>query len=237
MFKTTLLTTIAASAAIFGSASAGEGPFYVALHYGFDSPADEEIRGSNVAGADRNIDIDFESGSYFGASLGVVAKEGEFGRLRFEVEAAHREAEVDALALNDVDRRFRDDSQLTTTTVMINGLYDTPLLADRFRLFAGGGFGIANQDHDVRYLVERSEEAGGNLAIAIPSSETTWSAQGILGGEWVISPKLSAVADVRFVQYGDTQVERYVLTTGAIDSVLDAENSTITSTIGLRLSF
>jgi len=233
-----LLTSVAALSVFAGSALAGETQkFYASLQYGFDAPAEETLRGANAGGAPRNIDIEYKDGVVLAAAFGVVAHQGDYGRLRLEVETAYRESDVDSLVLNDVSRRFRGDSHQSTTTAMINALYDTPLLADRVRLFGGAGFGIAVQDHEVRYLVERPDSAGGNLPIALPTSETTWAAQAIVGGEVILTNHLSAVADVRFVDFGDTQVQRFILSNGNLDSILDAENSTFSGTVGLRFNF
>ena len=211
--------------------------FYAAFHYGLDQQSDEDIRGANISGAPRNIDIEFDSGKFIAASLGIIAAEGERGRLRFDIEAAFRDGDVSGLQLNDVARAVRSGSEVSSTTVLVNAYYDTPLIADRFRLFAGGGFGIGSIDHEVRYLVERSEAAGGNLAIAIPSTETTLAYQFGGGAEFVVTPRISLIGDVRYAGFGDTQVERYILTTGAIDSVLDADKSSLTVSGGVRFSF
>ncbi len=220
-----------------GAAAADDRNFYVSAKYGLDQQSDEAIRGANVAGAPRNIDIEFDGGRYAAAALGYIAADGAMGRLRFEVEAAYHESDVERLLLNDVERAVRTGSNVSATTAMINAYYDTPLIADRFRVFGGGGFGIGSIDHEVRYLVERPAEAGGNLAIAIPSTETTFSYQIGGGLEAVITPWISLVGDVRYVGFGDTQVERFVLTTGAIDSVLDTDKSSIVASGGVRFSF
>ena len=227
----------ASSVAALAAAAYAEPQFYAGINVGQTSFSDGEIRGSNAAGASRNIDIDFDSGDFIAASLGLIAKENEYGRLRFDVEAAYRDGEVDQLVLNDVERRVREGSEISATTVMINAYYDTPAFADRFRGFAGAGFGVGSIDHEVRYSVERPEEAGGNLAIAIPSTETTLAYQFVLGAEAEITSNLSFVVDGRFVNFGDTQVERYILTTGALDSVLDSDNGETTVSFGLRARF
>ncbi|MEO1252640.1 MAG: outer membrane beta-barrel protein [Pseudomonadota bacterium] len=220
-----------------GVSAAEDRKLYVTAKYGLDLQSDEAIRGANVAGAPRNIDIEFDNGRYASAAIGYIAADGAMGRLRFEVEAAYHESDVEQLSLNDVERAFRAGSNVSATTGMINAYYDTPLIADRFRIFGGGGFGIGSIDHEVRYLVERPEEAGGNLAIAIPSTETTFSYQFGGGLEAVITPRISLVGDVRYVGFGDTQVERFVLTTGAIDSVLDADKSSVVASGGVRFTF
>lgn len=235
--KSTILVSALSIAAATGMAQAGEDKFYAAVNIGASSFDDGEIRGANVSGAARNIDIEYDSGSFFSAALGVIAAEGERGRLRFDVEAAFQENDVDRLFLNDVERSVRDGSEISATTVMVNAYADTPLFADRLRGFAGVGFGIANIDHEVRYLVERPEDAGGNLAIAIPSTETTYAYQFVVGAEAKLSNALSLTVDGRFIDYGDIQVERFVLTNGAIDSVLDSENGGTVVTGGIRYSF
>ncbi|MEM6746274.1 MAG: outer membrane beta-barrel protein [Pseudomonadota bacterium] len=235
MIKTILVA--ASSVAALSAAAHAEPKFYAGINFGQTSFSDGELRGANASGAPRNIDIEFDSGQFIAGSLGFIAKENDYGRVRFDVEAAFHDGDVDQLILNDVERRVRDGSEISATTVMINAYYDTPKFAERFRGFAGAGFGVGNIDHEVRYLVERPEEAGGNLAIAIPSSETTLAYQFVLGAEAEITPHLSFIVDGRFVEFGDTQVERFVLTTGALDSVLDSDNGTTTVSFGLRARF
>ena len=227
----------ASSVAALSAAAHAEPRLYAGINFGQNNFNDAELRGANASGAPRNIDIDLESGTFIAGSLGFIATDTEYGRLRFDVEAAFRDGDVDQLVLNDVERRVRDGSELSATTLMINAYYDTPLFAERFRGFAGAGFGVGNIDHEVRYLVERPEEAGGNLAIAIPSSETTLAYQFVIGAEAEITPHLSFVVDGRFVEFGDTQVERFVLTTGSLDSVLDSNNGATTVSFGLRARF
>ncbi|MEO1656500.1 MAG: outer membrane beta-barrel protein [Pseudomonadota bacterium] len=235
MIKTVL--AVASSVAALTAAAHAEPKFYAGINFGQNSFSDGELRGSNAAGAPRNIDIEFDSGQFIAGSLGFIAGENEYGRVRFDVEAAFRDGDVDELVLNDVERRVRDGSELSATTVMVNAYYDTPQFAERFRGFAGAGFGVGSIDHEVRYLVERPQEAGGNLAIAIPSTETTLAYQFVIGAEAEITPNLSFIVDGRFVEFGDTQVERSILTTGALDSVLDSDNGATTVSFGLRASF
>lgn len=233
----TLMAALVAAAPSLTLAAEDSNRFYAAFNFGQSLFDDSELRGSNVAGARRDIDISLEEDGFLAASLGVVANDGEYGRLRFEAEFAQHEADVDDLLLNGVPRSVRGGSDVSATTGMINAVYDTPLFAERFRGFAGVGFGVGSIDHEVRYLVERPAAAGGDLAIAIPSTETTYSYQFMVGAEAMLTERFSVVLDARFVDFGDTQAERYVLTSGALDSVLDNEISTTAISLGLRYQF
>ena len=236
--KKILSTAAIAGIALTGQAMAQDDPrFYAGVFYGIDQQGDEQIRGENAAGAERRLDLELDSGEVFGAVLGAYAFDGERGRMRFEIEAAHREGDLDRLVLNDVERSVRPGSHISTTTAMINALYDTPLIADRFRLTAGAGLGIANVDHEVRYVIERPVEAGGNIAIAIPTTETTYAWQAILGAEAGLTDRLALTGDVKFIELGDYQVQRFNFSAGSLDSVLDADKSSTSATIGLRYSF
>lgn len=249
--KKSLSVTIAAIsvAMVAGSANAQstDKRFYTSLFGGAETFDDESIIGANAAGQARNINIQFYEGSVFGAALGVSSADSSFGRFRGELEIASRQADVDALALNGVTRQFNPSSEVSVTTAMVNALYDSPVLWDRYRVFAGAGIGLAGVDHSVRYLVANPAASGGNLQILIPSSETTSAYQLILGAEVELTSSWSLLGDVRYLDVGDTQVERYIAnsiingtataSTGTLDSVLDADLSSTSFTVGVRYRY
>ncbi len=233
-------TLFAASLSILTAAAAMASPdrqVYVGAFTGLHAADTQEMRGANAAGAQRNIDIEYDDAALFGVNLGVAGPDYGWGRLRAEIEVAHRENDVDQLILNGVERGVRDGSHTSVTTAMVNAYWDSRLLQDRFRVGAGAGFGLAGIDHEVRYRVERPASAGGDLAIAIPNTETTFAYQLIGQGEWELGANLSLVGDVRYFDAGAFQAERYVLTTGAFDSVLDTDWTATEATIGLRYRF
>jgi opacity protein-like surface antigen len=232
--------------AVSSAAHAQENRFYVAGTFGSDAFDDETISGANAAAQRRDINVEFDNGGYYGVALGLLATESTYGRVRGEVEASFRSADVQALALNGVARNVAEGSEVSVASGMINGFYDTPVYFDRFRLYAGAGLGIAGVDHEIRYLVANPAATGGNLQIIIPSSEMTVAYQFIGGAEVALSPSWSLTADVRYFDAGDVQVERYIGNTiingtatniGTLDSVLDADLSSVTASAGIRYRF
>jgi opacity protein-like surface antigen len=237
-----------AAAAIIASAGIAQAQdrAYVAIAGGFDKQDDESIRGANAAGQARNINVGYNDGDYFGVSVGLLGAEKSYGRLRGEVEASYRSSKVKNFVFNGVARSYNESSKVSVAAGLVNFYYDSPKFYDRYRVFAGAGFGVAGVDHEIRYLVANAAATGGNLQILIPSSETTTAYQFALGGEVSLTPNFSFVADARYFDVGDVQVERYIGNTiingvatnsGTLDSVLDADLSSTTFTLGFRYSF
>lgn len=223
--------------------------YYFGVFGGADFRKDQNLNGATSGGAGRNIDVEYDTGSVFGANVGVVGRDYAWGRVRGEVEFAYREANVENLALNGVARVVQDGSETSIATGMVNAYYDTPLYYDRFRLSFGAGFGLANANHGINYLVANAAAIGtqpGNLQIALPTSETTYAWQLIGGAEVKMTDTISLIGDVRYLRVGDVQVERYIgnsiingvaTTTGTLDSILKTDLSTVTLSAGLRISF
>jgi opacity protein-like surface antigen len=237
------LPVIAAAATIVlagadpAQAQTPEHRFYASIHAGQDVQDDESIRGFNVANLPRNNDLTFADGRVYAAALGVNAFQGDWGRVRFDAELSHREADVETIFLNNVEQTIRQGSHVLMTAAMLNAYYDTPVYFDHVRFYAGVGAGIASIDHQVRYRITGG--ATPSLAnIAIPTSEPTWAYQLVGGGEYILTPNWSLLADVRFVEFGNHQIERFNLTAGALDSVNDvSDKSSVSVTAGLRFSF
>ncbi|CAN0131874.1 unnamed protein product [Phaeothamnion confervicola] len=238
--RLSILSTVAAIAlgsAASASAQAPEHRFYASVHAGQDVQDDESIRGFNVANLPRNNDLTFEDGRAYAVALGVNAFEGDWGRVRFDAELSHREADVDTIFLNNVQQTIRQGSHVLMTAAMLNAYYDTPVYFDHVRFYAGAGVGIANVDHQVRYRITGGT-APSLANIAIPTSEPTWSYQLAGGGEYILTPNWSLLADVRFVEFGNHQIQRFNLTAGALDSVNDvSDKSSVSVMAGLRYSF
>jgi opacity protein-like surface antigen len=230
------VAAIALGSAASASAQAPEQRFYVSIHAGQDRQEDEAIRGATVTNLPRNNDLTFDDGRVYAVTLGINAVEADWGRVRFDAELSQREADVDTIFLNNVQQTIRQGSHVLMTAAMLNAYYDTPVYFDHIRLYAGAGIGIANIDHQVRYRVTGGATPS-NANIAIPTSEPTVSYQVVGGGEYILTPNWSLLADVRFVEFGDTQIQRFNLTAGTLDSVNDADKSSISIMTGLRYSF
>jgi opacity protein-like surface antigen len=238
--KTTYLLMAAAAAAVAVSNEAGaqtaDNRFYASVFGGVETFDDESITGANAAAQARTINVEFGDGSIFGVAAGVSSADHSMGRFRAEFETAFRQADVEALSLNGVPRQFNPSSEVSITTAMVNAFYDTPVFWERVRAYGGVGFGLANVDHEIRYLVANAAATGGNLQILIPSSESTYAYQLVLGSEIELSPSWSLTGDVRYLDVGDTQVERYIGNT--IINGTATNNGTLDSaTVGLRYRF
>jgi opacity protein-like surface antigen len=229
-------TTFLMAGAAQADAQTPEHRFYVSLHAGQDLQDDEAIRGANAAGLPRNNDLTFADGRVYAAALGINAFEGDWGRVRFDAELSQREADVETIALNGVQHTIRQGSHVLMTAAMLNAYYDTPLYFDHVRFYAGVGVGIADIDHQVRYRITGGPNPS-NANIAIPSAEPTVAYQLVGGAEYALTQNWSLLADVRLVEFGDIQIQRFNLTAGALDSVNDAEKSSVSITAGLRYAF
>lgn len=241
-----------AVAALFGISSpalANEGGVYVTVFGGIDAPDEEKIDGRNAAGDLRDIDVALDDGKVIGAALGVAGADSSWGRLRAEVEFSFRKSDLEGLTLNGVPRTVVDGSDVSIGAGMLNAYFDTPKLLDRLRFGVGAGFGVASVNHEIGYLIAVPPAIGtipGQVQIAIPSSETGYAYQLIGMAEVELSRNLSLIGDVRYFDLGDVQVERFVLnsfingvptTTGTLDSILDADYSTTSFTVGIRYKF
>lgn len=235
------LTVLAAAASMLAGLNAAdaqtpENRFYVSVHAGQDTQDDETISGANAANLPRELDLSFDDGRVYAAAIGIKAMEGDWGRVRFDAELSQREADLDTLFLNGVQQTVRQGSHVLITAAMLNAYYDTPVYFDRVRFYAGAGVGIADIDHQVRYRITGGANPS-NVNIAIPTSEPTWAYQLVGGAEFILSPNWSLLTDVRMVEFGDVQVQRFNFTAGTLDSVLDADKSTVSLMAGLRYSF
>ena len=228
--------TLALAGVDAANAQTPEHRFYVSLHAGQDLQDDEAIRGANAAGLPRNNDLTFADGRVYAAAIGVNAFEGDWGRVRFDAELSQREADVESIALNGVQQTIRQGSHVLMTAAMLNAYYDTPVYFDHLRFYAGAGIGIAEIDHQVRYRITGGTNPS-NANIAIPSAEPTVAYQLVGGAEYALTQNWSLLADVRLVEFSGIQIERFNLTTGALDSVNDTEKSSVSITAGLRYAF
>ena len=249
--KMNRLALLLAGVAIAGAAgpAAAQTAVYVTAFGGSDSPGRETLDGANSSGAARHIEATLDDGSIFGAALGVTSPDYSFGRFRAEVEVSSRKSDLQGIELNGVARTIRDDGNVSVSTGMVQALYDTPLYWDRVRFHVGAGYGFAAVDHNLGYLVANAAAIGsspGNFLINIPNAETTSAYQVMAGAEFVLTPTWSLTADVRSLRVGDLQAQRFIensiingtpTTTGTLDSVLSADYSSTSYTVGLKYAF
>jgi opacity protein-like surface antigen len=248
MNKILLLATALVMSAAAGHASAQSG-FYVSAFAGSDSPDKEVLDGINAAGLPRLNVITLDDGPIYGGSLGVASTEYGFGRFRAEIEVSSRDSDLEGVDLNGVARTIRPDRNVGVTTGLLQVIYDTPVYFDRLRFHAGAGYGLVNVNHNIGYLVANAVAIGsspGNSLISITNSETTSGHQWIAGAEVLLSPRWSLTADVRSLEVGEMQTQRFVenavingvpTTLGTLDAVQDADYSSVSWTVGLKYAF
>lgn len=236
-----IASTLALGAGFLGaSAHAEESRFYVGAFAGGNFGEVQKFNGANLAGARRDIDLSLDDGVLAGATLGFIASQGDWGRLRLEAELAGRRNDVERLSLNGVQRQLLD-GETQVTTQMVNLAYDTPRWG-KFRGMVGGGLGAASFDYDIRYDAGAvqppvSPPPVGPI-INIPTSASGRMAyQVMVGGQYELSPSWELTADFRYLWSDDHQVERFNQSTGVLDSVLDATYESSSVTVGTRYRF
>lgn len=231
MKKTAILGAALAATLGAGAAHAADTPFYAGGFAGASFDDQHLFKGATPTGAARRIETPVKDGAYAGLTLGAVVVDADWGRVRVEGELASRQNKVEKLVLNDVQRQLIEGAK-TATTTMINVAYDTPKVFDRVRFSVGAGVGHASLDYDVRYMVT----ANGPF-IAIPTSVGVVGYQAMAGAQYDLTDRIELTTDVRYFEAGDHQVERFNHTTGALDSVLDADYSAVSVTAGARFRF
>jgi opacity protein-like surface antigen len=226
------LPALIAAATLSAPAQAEDGQLYGAIFVGDRLGSDQTFSGANLAGAPRVIESPTKDGVIGGAVLGVIAKEGSWGRLRAEGEIAASKNSVKRLILNDVERELLEGRK-SATTVMANLVYDTPKLLDRVRFSVGGGFGVAAIDYNIRYNVSAA-----GPAILIPTNVSGRLGIQAIGGVSVdLTPRFALTADVRYLHVDAHQVERFNQTAGTLDSTLRAKYDSTSVTTGVRYFF
>lgn len=237
--STGLLTAVAALVGTQGQAQEARsadrdtgGDIYISAFIGDNLGRGQVFDGATVGGLPRKIETPTKDGLIGGAAIGVILADTAVGRFRTEAEFSASRNDVTDLVLNDVPRDLVRGGK-SVTAGMLNIAYDTPRLFDRVRLTAGAGFGLAAIDYDIRYNVA---EAG--PAISISTNQSGRLAYQLIGGAAIaLNDRFELTGDVRYFEVGSHQVERFNLTTGALDSVLDTKYRSTRLTAGIRYSF
>jgi opacity protein-like surface antigen len=205
--------------------------------------------GLTVGGQPRNIDIELDSGKILGGAIGLASRDNKFWRLRGEIEVSYRKSDLQALALNGVDRVINRSSDVSAGAVMINGYLESPKLFNRIRVFAGGGFGATLVDNNIYYLVAVPGAIGtepNNLQINIGDTEVTSAYQFMAGVDIAITKRLSLTGSVRQFQTGELHSKRFIqnafiggvpTTQGVLDSVLEYKYRSTSGLVGLTYRF
>ena len=208
------------------------GGVYVSASAGVVVSDDQLINGFTAAGAPRRIITDMDKGSAFALALGYATNEADWGRVRAELEFANQKAELKALSLNAVDRALIGEPDKSVKTGMFNIYYDTPAFVGPVRAEFGAGIGKSKMDYNIRYNVTATGPA---IEILTDPSQSAYQLMAGLSGR--VSGGLEMFTQFRYLKVKDHKVERFNTTAGALDSVLDAEYSSKSFSVGLRYVF
>lgn len=187
MTRSSTFLAAAAAMLIAAPAAAETDSFYVGLEGGLTAGRDNDVDEMvDPAGAETAIEYDdvlsigYKTGHDFGIAAGY-----DFGILRFELEAAHKQASFKAVEPDENYENFIQavpassadvfdlPGKLTTISAMANGLIDIGV-TDNLTFYGGGGYGRswvrAFGDHNgawawqyivgVRYKISEKLEAG-----------------------------------------------------------------------------
>lgn len=223
----------AMAAAVLAStgARADDGRFYVSGFLGDNIGVTQKLNGQTAGGLVRNIEAPVQDDISGGVALGIVAKQGDWGRVRLEGEFTARDNNLDKLVLNGVRRQLLG-GDTSVTAEMVNFAYDTPKYWNLVRFSVGGGVGIASVDYNINYLVTAA-----GPQIAIPSSITTLGYQAIAGASLEVADGIELITDARYFGVADQKAERFNASAGTLDSVLTAKYASATVNVGLRYHF
>ena len=136
------LTTAVIFAPIFLSSTANAEGFYVSAFTGLAHQNDQTSRGGG-----ETTDISFDNGFVIGGAIGYRLNPVSEGGLRFELELAYRENDVDAGALLS-DPSINFDGDNSSLGAFANVLYEfgsLPLVTP----YIGAGIGIGGVESDV----------------------------------------------------------------------------------------
>lgn len=208
------------------------GDVYVSIFVGDNLGRGQVFDGAAIGGAPRKIETPTKDGLIGGGAIGVIVADTGYGRVRAEAEFSASKNDITDLVLNDVPRDLVRGRK-SVTAGMLNVAYDTPLIFDRVRFTAGAGLGLAAIDYDIQYNV-----AAAGPAISISTNQSGRLAYQLIGGASVsLTDRLELTGDVRYFKVGSHQIERFNLTAGTLDSVLNTSYRSTRLTAGVRYSF
>ena len=202
---------------------AKEKGFYAAVRGGLNWAPDETIKGGFESRDDR------DTGWAAGGSFGY-----DFRPVRLELEYLFRQNDLDGLDVRQDGGAGQalglaplagdvpvDSTNINASTIMVNALYDVPVLKGA-RPFLGGGLGLAVVDLDYRLT-------GGQTLLE--SDEAMFAVQGIVGLEYPIVEALAAEVSYHYL----TTTENTVALAGG--SRADARYKSHSLFFGLRYTF
>ena len=233
--KRTIAISLFAVAAITTSTMAhaqNTAGIYVSGATGVTLSDDQLINGFNAAGAPRRIITSMDCGIVFNAAIGYATDDKPWGRVRAEAEFAYQKAKLAALSLNAVDRALIGQPDKSVVTGMINIYYDTPRFIGPVRAEFGAGAGTSKIDYNVRYNVTAT-----GPSIEIPTDPSQAAFQFMAGLSGRVSGGLELFTQFRYLKLKSHKVERFNRTAGTLDSVLDADYSSKSISVGARYVF
>jgi opacity protein-like surface antigen len=171
-----------------------------------------------------NDEIEFDSGYNVSAAFGY-----DYGRLRLEVELAHRRNEVNNI--NNLGRSFRADGDISATSLMLNGYRDFAT-GSRVVPYLGGGIGVANVSANKVKLFDVTGEVA-----YIDDDDTVFAYHLATGVAFTLSPTLTLDLGYRFFGTSNPQFDDDLALIGIQTNGLETEYHSHNISVGLRIKF
>jgi opacity protein-like surface antigen len=159
-----------------------------------------------------------------------------FSGLRAEVELSYRQFAIadgfiaEGFIADDGGNKFDSDGDATTTTLMLNGLYDIDLPKSTFDLYVGGGLGIASVDVDFKRGPDSLDFQ------LVEGSFTALAFQLRLGAEQELANGMYVFADYTYLYVTEAELDGFNDFFGSVEQVFSPMDSHEIA-IGVRVSF
>ena len=238
-----VLLTSTAHAGIFDLDPA-EGGFYVSGFVGAAFPFDASFDGTQdpaegvpgAAGADADIDADFDTTVHFGGRVGAKLpfKYWKYFQPRLELEISHFDSDVSDGSFNGGAQTFSGDQ--STTLYLINNNSDWQWRDDqRIIPYFGGGLGIATVDTDIQYFPGTATAP----TFAVQGDDTGFATISTLGLTFKATETFDVYTEARYLKTYGIDAERTFIANGAsgFSADVDDDPDGITLTVGARINF
>jgi len=239
------LLSTTAHAGIFDLDPAPSG-VYVSGFIGGAFPFDADFEGTQnpdagvpgVAGADANIEADFDADLFFGGAVGVKLpfKYWKYFQPRLELEVSHFDANVDSGNFNGGDQTFGGSQDITF--YLINNNSDWQWADDQKIIpYFGGGIGLAEVDTNIQYFPNNGTAT--TPTFAVQGSETAFATVTNVGLTFKASEEIDVYTEARYYKLYGVDAERRFIAGGADGFSANVDDNTdgLTLTIGARLNF
>ncbi|MEP1231353.1 MAG: hypothetical protein ABJG88_11810 [Litorimonas sp.] len=204
----------------------------------FDGTQDPAAGVPGVAGADADIDAEFDTDVVFGGAVGVKLpfRYWKYFQPRLELEVSHFEADVDEGDFNGGDQTFSGDQSLTF--YLINNVSDFQW-TDNQRVipYFGGGIGVATVDTDIQYFPNNGVATAPTFAAQ--GDDTAFATVSNIGLTFKATDKFDIYTEARYYKLYGVDAERTFIGDGGEGFNADVDDDTdgFTLTVGARINF